>query len=185
MHKLVFVAPLMLGLCAPVLAQETQTAPQAPAQAAPVEQAAPNVVETAPLDQQAMQPQAPQVQGESLPPACAPAAGLSGSEQSMGTADMSGLEHMGEGNDQLISATSALQVQLKSAVAQENIDIAYACALVALFNGLKSITAVQTQFGQDATIRQPAERVLQSGEQDIAGVVDWLNTQEPSGSAAQ
>ena len=132
-----------------------------------------------------MQQQAPALEGKPLPTACAPVSGLSGSEQAMGTADMSSLEHLGEGNDQLISALAALQVQVKQAVAQENIDIAYACALVALHNGLETLTGVQAEFGQDETIRQAARSVLQNSQGNIGSVVQWLDGQQPSGSPAQ
>jgi hypothetical protein len=189
MHRILLAVPLMLSLNAVAFGQAApdpaQNAQQAPAQVAPTEQAAPAGNNAPSQDQQTMQQQAPAQQGEALPAACAPVPGLSGSEQSMGTADMSGLEHLGEGNDQLISATSALQVQIKSAAAQENIDIAYACALVALYNGLEAITAVHAEFGQDPTIRQTAERVLSAGGRDIGGVIDWLNQQQPSQSPAQ
>ena len=181
------VLPIMLLLSQGALGQEMAPAPQAPTGAAPVEQAAPanTTTQAQPTPEQAMQQQAPEQQVPPLPVACAPAPGLSGSEQSMGTADMGGLEHLGEGNDQMISVTSALQVQIKSAVAQENIDIAYACALVALFNGLQSLTQVQSQYGKNTEIRDTANRVLSGGQQEIGRVVDWLNTQQPSESAAQ
>ena len=171
-------------------------APNAPSGVSPIEQSAtPGQAPVAPatnadgsaasVTPQTMQSEAPAQQSEALPPACAPATPLAGSEQSMSATDMSGMEQMPEGNDQLLSALSAVEVQMKSAVAQQNFDIAYACALVSLSNGVEAINKLNQQFGKDDKLKSAAEQTMHAGDTNIAGVVDWLNTQQASGSAPQ
>ena len=186
MKPTIFLAPIWLALSVSAMAQGAgplQQAPQAPSSIEPVEQAAPAGSAGAAdpsQQQQTMQPQAPVVQVRPLPANCTPATALAGSEQSMSATDMSSLEHLGPGNDALLSALSAIQVQMKSAVAQENIDLGYACAVLALYNGLDALTAVQREHGTDATVRQGAERVLQQSQGDVQSLEAWVGQQQPT-----
>jgi hypothetical protein len=168
MKRAAFAAVTALFLVTPTLAQQASEQP-AEQQASPGQQAPANT-ET----QQSMQPQPAPLESEPLPTACAPDTALMGSEQARSLSDTAGLEDLNPGQEQLLSALSALQIKMKSNVSDESLDRAVACALIAIYQSAQDIAEVQGQFGQDQTVSTAGQTFQQTAAEQLPILLDWL-----------
>jgi hypothetical protein len=178
MNKIALLLPAIVGFSFPAMAQDNGQP------SAPVEQASP---EHTPSQAAAAASQSPDASTldptktklQALPTACASTGSMQGSEQGRSVVDTNGLQNQGSGNEQLISLVSAMQLQMKQALGNNNVDLALACTLLATYNGLVQIAGVEAQFGKDDTIKSAAQAAASAAQQNAGTVSDWLGKQQP------
>lgn len=113
--------------------------------------------------------------GRTLPAICK--AGHDMSNMDMGGDDAGDSSGMDQPHRDLMAGMADMDRNMSQAMMAEDIDVAFVCGMIPHHQGAIDMARAELAHGDDPWARQMAQKVIDAQTQEIADMLDWLETQ--------
>jgi uncharacterized protein (DUF305 family) len=82
-----------------------------------------------------------------------------------------------EAHQALMAGMDRMNAEMMAGGTAEDIDVAFACAMIPHHRGAISMAQAELQYGDDAWTKRLAEQIIAAQEKEIADILAWLERQ--------
>lgn len=113
--------------------------------------------------------------GRTLPAICTAEHDMSNMD--MGGDDAGDSSDMDQPHRDLMAGMADMDRNMSQAMMAEDIDVAFVCGMIPHHQGAIDMARAELAHGDDPWARQMAQKVIDAQTQEIADMLDWLETQ--------